>query len=211
MAAEYTRAVGDDPLTTFLEDVALVSDTDTRDDAAGADAPTLLTLHSAKGLEFPLVMIVGMEEGVLPHSRSLEEPDEMEEERRLCYVGMTRAKRRLFLSYAFRRTVWGNNDVREPSRFLADIPRDLIEGAVPKPGASTSRATRWEPTPPAVRQKPRELEFRPGQRVRHSKFGEGVVIESRPDGSDEEVTIAFKKSGIKRVLASFANLEKLPG
>ncbi len=211
VAAEYTRAVGDDPLTTFLEDVALVSDTDTRDDAAGADAPTLLTLHSAKGLEFPLVMIVGMEEGVLPHSRSLQEPDEMEEERRLCYVGMTRAKRRLFLSYAFRRTVWGNNDVREPSRFLADIPRDLIEGAVPKPGASTSRATRWEPTPPAVRQKPRELEFRPGQRVRHSKFGEGVVIESRPDGSDEEVTIAFKKSGIKRVLASFANLEKLPG
>jgi len=209
VAAEYTRAVGDDPLTTFLEDVALVSDTDTREDSA--DAPTLLTLHSAKGLEFPIVMIVGMEEGVLPHSRSLEEPDEMEEERRLCYVGMTRAKRRLFLSYAFRRTVWGNSDVREPSRFLADIPRDLIEGAVPKPGSSTSRATQWEQTPPASKPKAREIQYRPGQRVRHSKFGEGVVIESRPDGSDEEVTVAFKKSGIKRVLASFANLERLPG
>jgi DNA helicase-2/ATP-dependent DNA helicase PcrA len=209
VAAEYTRAVGDDPLTTFLEDVSLVSDTDTRDDAA--DAPTLLTLHSAKGLEFPIVMIVGMEEGVLPHSRSLQEPDEMEEERRLCYVGMTRAKRRLFLSYAFRRTVWGNSDVREPSRFLADIPRNLIEGAVPKPGESLSRATRWEPTPPTSKPKVHEVQYRPGQRVQHAKFGEGVVIESRPDGSDEEVTIAFKRSGIKRVLASFANLERLPG
>jgi DNA helicase-2/ATP-dependent DNA helicase PcrA len=209
VAAEYTHAVGDDPLTTFLEDVALVSDTDTREDSA--DAPTLLTLHSAKGLEFPIVMIVGMEEGVLPHSRSLEEPDEMEEERRLCYVGMTRAKRRLFLSYAFRRTVWGSSDVREPSRFLADIPRDLIEGAVPKPGESISRATHWEPTPPASKPRVREIQYRPGQRVQHAKFGEGVVIESRPDGSDEEVTIAFKRSGIKRVLASFANLEKLPG
>jgi DNA helicase-2/ATP-dependent DNA helicase PcrA len=209
VASDYARSAFDDPLTEFLEDVSLVSDTDTRDDTA--DAPTLMTLHSAKGLEFPVVMIVGMEEGVLPHSRSFEDADSMEEERRLCYVGMTRAKKRLFLSYAFRRTVWGNSDVREPSRFLADIPRNLIEGAVPKVGSSKAQAAKWEPTPAAVRQKPRELAFRPGQRVRHAKFGEGVVIESKPDGSDEEVTIAFKTSGIKRVLASFANLTKLPG
>jgi len=209
VAADYTHSAFDDPLTEFLEDVSLVSDTDSYDD--NADAPTLMTLHSAKGLEFPIVMIVGMEEGVLPHSRSFDDPDEMEEERRLCYVGMTRAKKQLLLSYAFRRTVWGNSDVREPSRFLADIPHHLIEGAVPKAGSSQARATKWEPTPPAREQKPREPAFRPGQRVRHAKFGEGVVIESKPDGSDEEVTIAFKKSGIKRVLASFANLDKLPG
>jgi DNA helicase-2/ATP-dependent DNA helicase PcrA len=209
VAADYTHALGEHPLTAFLEDVSLVADTDTREDEA--DAPTLMTLHSAKGLEFPVVMIVGMEEGVLPHSRSFEDPEAMEEERRLCYVGMTRAKRRLFLSYAFRRTVWGDSDVREPSRFLADIPRNLIEGAVPKPGASAARATRWEPMSPAVKQKPRELQYPPGLRVHHVKFGEGVVIESRPDGSDEEVTIAFKKAGVKRVLASFANLERLPG
>jgi DNA helicase-2/ATP-dependent DNA helicase PcrA len=101
--------------------------------------------------------------------------------------------------------------VREPSRFLADIPHNLIEGAAPKPGSSQSRAARWEPTPPSIRPKPRELQFRVGQRVKHSKFGEGVVIESKPDGNDEEVTIAFAKSGVKRVLASFANLVKLSG
>jgi DNA helicase-2/ATP-dependent DNA helicase PcrA len=152
-----------------------------------------------------------MEEGVLPHSRSFDDADSMEEERRLCYVGMTRAKKRLYLSYAFRRTIWGDSDVREPSRFLADIPRNLIEGAVPKAGPAQARVTRWDPTPPAIKLKPRELQFRVGQRVQHAKFGEGVVIESKPDGNDEEVTIAFKKSGVKRVLASFANLQKLPG
>jgi len=209
VASDYIHAAFDDPLTEFLEDVSLVSDTDTREETT--DAPTLMTLHSAKGLEFPIVMIVGMEEGVLPHSRSFDDPDSMEEERRLCYVGMTRAKKRLFLSYAFRRTIWGDSDVREPSRFLADIPHNLIEGTTPKAGSSKSRATRWEPTPPALKPRPRELQFRVGQRVKHGKFGEGVVIESKPDGNDEEVTIAFAKSGVKRVLASFANLEKLPG
>jgi DNA helicase-2/ATP-dependent DNA helicase PcrA len=209
VASDYTHSAFDDPLTEFLEDVSLVSDTDTREETT--DAPTLMTLHSAKGLEFPIVMIVGMEEGVLPHSRSFDDPDSMEEERRLCYVGMTRAKKQLLLSYAFRRTIWGDSDVREPSRFLADIPHNLIEGAAPKPGSSQSRAARWEPTPPSIRSKPRELQFRVGQRVKHSKFGEGVVIESKPDGNDEEVTIAFAKSGVKRVLASFANLVKLSG
>jgi len=209
VASDYKHSAFDDPLTEFLEDVSLVSDVDAYDE--NADAPTLMTLHSAKGLEFPIVMIVGLEEGLLPHSRSLDDPEEMEEERRLCYVGMTRAKKRLFLSYAFRRSTWGDDNVREPSRFLADIPRNLIEGAVPQAGSSQARATKWEPMSPALKPKLRELQFRAGQRVRHAKFGEGVVIESRPDGSDEEVTIAFKKSGVKRVLASFANLEKLPG
>jgi DNA helicase-2/ATP-dependent DNA helicase PcrA len=178
-----------------------------------------MTLHSAKGLEFPVVFIVGMEEGVLPHSRSLEDRDELEEERRLCYVGVTRAKERLYLSYAFRRTTWGESNVCEPSRFLREIPSELLVGNFSRPSTSTvqsrakAHASQWssEPTPPPRKEKPRKLKFPPGQRVKHAKFGEGVVIESRAQGDDEEVTVAFKKTGIKRLLASFANLEKLPG
>jgi DNA helicase-2/ATP-dependent DNA helicase PcrA len=128
---------------------------------------------------------------------------------------MTRAKKHLFLTYAFRRSLWGSSEIREPSRFLADIPRALLEGATAKAAASgtraAARATQWAPAPPPVQRKPRELEFRAGLRVHHAKFGEGVVIESKADGSDEEVTVAFKKAGIKKLLASFANLKKLPG
>jgi DNA helicase-2/ATP-dependent DNA helicase PcrA len=180
-----------------------------------------MTLHAAKGLEFPIVFITGMEEGLLPHSRSLEDPDEMAEERRLCYVGITRAKDRVFLSYAFRRSMWGSSDVATPSRFLSDIPKQLISGSasfadVRPREAAAIRASTWE-TP--VGMKParsdvassRELQFRAGQRVKHAQFGEGIVIESKLDRNDEEVTVAFKKAGIKRLLASFANLQKLPG
>ncbi|HUV93603.1 MAG TPA: UvrD-helicase domain-containing protein [Anaerolineae bacterium] len=118
-------------LPTFLEETALVSDTDNLKDEA--DTATLLTLHMAKGLEYDTVFIVGMEEGICPHSRSMDQPDEMEEERRLCYVGVTRAERRLYLLRTFRRTIYGDSDVREPSRFLGDIPTHLTEGnAVPQ-------------------------------------------------------------------------------
>jgi len=219
VASDYTEALGDDPLAHFLEDVALVADVDSLRDQV--DAPVLMTLHAAKGLEFPVVFITGMEEGLLPHSRSLEDPDEMAEERRLCYVGITRAKDRVFLSYAFRRTMWGSSDVSTPSRFLSDIPTQLMSGtgsfAGVKPReAMVVRAATWE-TP--VGAKPsrsaptpsRELKFRAGQRVQHATFGEGIVIESRLDRNDEEVTVAFKQAGIKRLLASFANLQKLPG
>ena len=223
VAADYTQAVGDDPLAHFLEDVALVADVDSLKDQV--DAPVLMTLHAAKGLEFPVVFITGMEEGLLPHSRSLEDPEEMAEERRLCYVGITRAKDRVFLSYAFRRSMWGSSDVSTPSRFLRDIPTQLISGtgsfAGMKPKeAMIARASTWEtPSSPsaggkATRSAPapaRELQFRAGQRVKHATFGEGIVIESRIDRNDEEVTVAFKKAGIKRLLASFANLQKLPG
>jgi DNA helicase-2/ATP-dependent DNA helicase PcrA len=219
VAADYTEALGDDPLAHFLEDVALVADVDSLKDQV--DAPVLMTLHAAKGLEFPIVFITGMEEGLLPHSRSLEDPEEMAEERRLCYVGITRAKDLVFLSYAFRRSMWGSSDVSTPSRFLSDIPTALISGtgsfAGVKPReAMAVRASTWET---AVGAKParsavapaRELQFRAGQRVKHATFGEGIVIESRLDRNDEEVTVAFKKAGIKRLLASFANLQKLPG
>ena len=219
VAADYTQALGDDPLAHFLEDVALVADVDSLKDQV--DAPVLMTLHAAKGLEFPIVFITGMEEGLLPHSRSLEDPEEMAEERRLCYVGITRAKDRVFLSYAFRRSMWGSSDVNTPSRFLSDIPKALVSGSasfadVRPREAAAIRASTWETSAGAkptrsVAAPSRDLQFRAGQRVKHAQFGEGIVIESKLDRNDEEVTVAFKKAGIKRLLASFANLQKLPG
>jgi DNA helicase-2/ATP-dependent DNA helicase PcrA len=172
------------------------------------DAPTLLTLHSAKGLEFPVVFITGLEEGLLPHSRSFDDPDQMAEERRLMYVGVTRAKDRLYLTRAFVRTRYGESDPSAPSRFLDDIP--------PKPTGSAQRTTsrrtsthsetKWQSTPAPPRLDP---QFRAGQRVRHSAFGEGLVIESRVDKDDEMVTIAFEDVGLKRLMAGLANLERL--
>jgi DNA helicase-2/ATP-dependent DNA helicase PcrA len=126
VARDYADLPPETALMTFLEEVALVSDVDNLDERV--DAPTLLTMHAAKGLEFPVVFIVGMEEKLFPHSRSMEDPEQMEEERRLCYVGVTRAKELLYLIHTFRRTLYGENEVREPSRFLADIPGRLIKG-----------------------------------------------------------------------------------
>ena len=218
VASDYTHAVGGDPLAEFLEDVALVSDVDSLDDTQRVDAPTLMTLHSAKGLEFPVVFITGLEEGVLPHARSLEDPDEMEEERRLAYVGITRARDRVYLSYAFRRAAYGSSEVNAPSRFLSDIPTALLSGSMSFAGATpraaaAQRASTWasaqRSSPPA--RPSREPAFRPGQRVKHARFGEGVVVESRVQGDDEELAVAFEKAGVKRLLVSFANLEKLPG
>ncbi|MDY7042088.1 MAG: 3'-5' exonuclease, partial [Chloroflexota bacterium] len=209
VAREYAALAPEEALTLFLEEVALVSDVDNLDESA--DAPTLLTLHSAKGLEFPVVFIVGLEDGLLPHSRSFDDADQMEEERRLCYVGITRAKERLYLVRAFRRTLYGFSDVSLPSRFLDDIPDHLVAGRVTeqtqsKRGAHrVRRQTEWA-TPTAPRPVAR---FRTGERVRHGAFGEGVVIESRVRDDDEEVTVAFEGKGVKRLLASFAKLEKL--
>ena len=123
VAANYRHLAPEVGLTAFLEEVALVSDVDDLEETA--DAPVLMTLHMAKGLEFPTIFIVGLDEGILPHSRSLDDPDEMEEERRLCYVGITRAKERLYLVHAFRRTMYGESEVSVPSRFIADIPDHL--------------------------------------------------------------------------------------
>ncbi|HIP97215.1 MAG TPA: hypothetical protein EYH32_08395, partial [Anaerolineae bacterium] len=210
VAREYAALLPDEALTTFLEEVSLVSDVDNLDE--NTDAPTLLTLHAAKGLEFPVVFIVGLEEGLLPHSRSFDDAEQMEEERRLCYVGITRAKERVYLVHAFRRTLYGFSDVSLPSRFLKDIPDHLVAGrAAKKAPAKKSerrlrRQTEWaSPTPRPVAQ------FHAGERVRHSAFGEGIVIESRLRGNDEEVTVAFEEKGLKRLLASFARLEKLGG
>jgi DNA helicase II / ATP-dependent DNA helicase PcrA len=223
------------PLNEFLEEIALVADIDTVSDAL--DAVTLLTLHAAKGLEYPVVFLTGLEEGLLPHMRSFDEPEGMAEERRLMYVGITRAMQRLYLTYAFRRLMYGDSTPGRPSRFLADIPLDRVEGAPAKILQNQSRRsfeaeTRWDDSterrsgsllaglgrpnkpaslPAASAPKKENLKYKTGQKVRHAKFGEGVVIHSLRMGSDEEVTVSFsdKKIGLKRLAASFANLEIL--
>lgn len=195
-------------LTQFLEQVALVSDQDTLSE--GLDAPVMLTLHAAKGLEFPLVFIVGLDEGIFPHQRSFDQPEEMAEERRLFYVGITRAESRLYLVRAFRRSLYGTSSVSEPSRFLEDIPADLIEGnwagATRPAEAIFQRQTSWTATAAAEL----EARFRAGMRVIHDSFGEGIVMDSKIDGDDEEVVVAFSEVGIKHLLASLADLEIVP-
>ncbi len=191
VAAEYA----DLSLSDFLADVALVSDVDNLPEEV--DAPTLLTLHSAKGLEFPVVFITGLEDGLLPHSRSWEDPEGLAEERRLLYVGITRAKDRLYLTYAFRRARYGAYEPNVPSRFLEDIPSHLIEGVrVRTRPAEREIALEVVPTAAVPR-------FAAGDRVVHRVFGEGVVLESRPDGDDEQVTVAFEEVGLKRVMGSY--------
>ena len=174
----YDGITAEEALATFLEEVALVSDVDELRDEA--DAMTLLTLHAAKGLEYDVVFMVGMEEGLCPHSRSMDDPDQMEEERRLCYVGMTRARRRLYLVYTFRRTIFGNADVRVPSPFLADIPAELVDGNVRR--QTTRPATPREPVParpPVPAQSRRELFDRRRERVQQARLQEPERLQPR--------------------------------
>jgi DNA helicase-2/ATP-dependent DNA helicase PcrA len=198
-------------LAEFLEQVALVSDQDTL--AEAGQAPTLLTLHAAKGLEFPVVFILGLDEGVLPHQRSFDDPEAMHEERRLMYVGMTRAKDRLYLLRAFRRSLYGDSSLSEPSRFLEDIPDDLLAGNVGRKKSSAeryyARATRWDR--PSRVASVTAAKHKTGQRVRHGQFGEGIVVESKLSGGEEEVIVVFDEVGVKRLAADVANLEILKG
>ena len=195
-------------LAAFLEGAALVSDVDALKE--GEDAITLITLHQAKGLEFPVVFIVGLEEGMLPHIRSFDDPDQMEEERRLFYVGMTRAKQRLYLTRSFRRDFRGSSGASRPSRFLSDVPQKLVSSlamagrrsAVTPLGARP--ATGGDGAAPPTGEAP----LKAGERVRHARFGDGIVVSCVPSGTDHEVTVAFKgSSGIKRLLYSYAALE----
>jgi len=202
VANDYRHLEPEDSLSSFLEGVALVSDIDSYNEKI--DAVTLITLHAAKGLEFPVVFIVGMEEGLLPHRRSYDYPDQMEEERRLFYVGITRAKQRLYLVRAFRRRSLGNTLVNLPSRFLSDIPPHLV---VPPDGDNERRSQPVAILSPSPSQR---TAFGAGDHVRHAKFGEGIVVNCLSTGEDYEVTVAFKgEAGLKRLLLSFAPLEKV--
>jgi DNA helicase-2/ATP-dependent DNA helicase PcrA len=221
LAFEYE----DRGLTAFLENLALVSDQDTVQE--GAEAPTLLTLHAAKGLEFPIVFITGLDDGVLPHNRSLDDPEEMAEERRLFYVGLTRAKLRIYLVRAAQRSQYGTFQDSIASRFLDDIPEHLLQeqasgfrgrggGRAQKTEQSTwesralrtqyGAAARQQPAAPLVQQR-----FRPGMRVRHATWEEGIVLESRMQDGDETVDVFFETVGFKRVVASLAKLEIIKG
>jgi len=212
VAGQYDELAPAEALARFLEDVALITDIDEYDERA--DAVTLITLHAAKGLEFPVVFIVGMEEGLLPHMRSYDDPAQMEEERRLCYVGMTRAQERLYLVRAFRRAFGGHNP---PSRFLADIPPELVTTRERAPTGVPGRerfiaaATSARPEPVEGRLT-RVKAFAAGDHVRHSKFGEGIVVSCEEQKGDYLVIVAFKgEAGIKRLLLSFSPLERVSG
>ncbi len=283
VTTRYDDLEPDDALDRLLEETALVADQDSYE--GDADAVTLITLHAAKGLEFPVVFIAGLEEGLFPHSRALDDEKELEEERRLAYVGITRAKRRLFLSHAWRRSTWGMGQASVPSRFLLEIPAELMVGpdlsaagrgggpgdgldldldlafgsrrttrfgtpiraggaafrqgsgtpGAPPPGeafrpsrdlaakreafASGAPSGTLRPAGGAAHSStpvrpprvviPGERQFRDGDRVRHARWGDGIIVTSKLTRSDEEVTVAFKDAAVghKTVLASLANLE----
>jgi len=285
VTTRYDDLAPDDALDRLLEETALVADQDSYE--GDADAVTLITLHAAKGLEFPVVFIAGLEEGLFPHSRALDDEKELEEERRLAYVGITRAKRRLYLSHAWRRATWGMGQASVPSRFLLEIPAELMVGpqlggaddrdldldlvfgarrtsrfgtpargagpafrqgsgrpgapAVGEPfrperdlaakreafaegapsGTLARRSSPWDDeeamaarpasAPPRTARPviPGERQFRDGDRVRHARWGDGIVVTSKLTRSDEEVTVAFKDPSVgrKTMLVSLANLE----
>jgi DNA helicase II / ATP-dependent DNA helicase PcrA len=219
VASEYDGLAPGNALVSFLEDVALISDADTIAEEDDGGRVTLITLHSAKGLEFRIVFMTAMEEGVLPHVRSFDDPAQLEEERRLCYVGMTRAKERLYLLSAFRRYVMGSSQHNPPSRFLKDVPPELVARAPSRradeaDAAPAERVERRYAEREIKRDErhpvPDEPVFTGGERVRHPRFGEGIVVSCKMAGGDQEVTVAFKgEAGIKRLLLSFAPLERL--
>ena len=216
VSENYSEIAPGAALDAFLEDVALVADVDDLPDGP-PDAVTLITLHQAKGLEFPVVFMVGMEEYLLPHQLSMDDPAQLQEERRLCYVGMTRAMRELHLLHAFRRSYQGRSGHNPPSRFLADIPEELLQrhqrqqaqvGADVRP--ARNRTVRWDdfdsfdPEPVAAP----TVDLQEGDEVSHEVFGHGVVISLRAIGRDAEVTVRFAETGVKRLLASMANLTR---
>ncbi len=210
VARQYQDLEGGASLSSFLEEVALVADVD--DPSADApDAVTLTTLHAAKGLEYPVVFIPGLEEGLLPHIRSIDDPAQLEEERRICYVGMTRAKERLYVLHAASRFHQGSMRRSIRSRFLDDIPEaDLARPAAAETTGLTPRERRAalaarQPEQPeeAI---PQEPAYAPGDRVVHAQFGRGVVVSCELVPGDQQVTVAFEGQGVKKLMLSFAPL-----
>ena len=209
-ASDYQGNSLRESLSEFLETISLISDIDKMEDESSAI--TLITLHQSKGLEFPVVFIIGMEEGLLPHIRSMEDPDQIEEERRLAYVGFTRAKEKLFLMRAFRRGYKGLGLPTLPSRFLNDLPAKLIHTPKSLPKYfnkhKTNNFTKNKPISSEV--KASGSGFMTGDKVNHPEFGAGIVMNCKQIRSDFEITVAFKEgAGIKRLIASAANLKKI--
>ncbi|MFW6055683.1 MAG: ATP-dependent helicase [Chloroflexota bacterium] len=205
VANDYADLAPAQALPAFLEKASLVSDVDEMEDESGS--VTLITLHQAKGLEFPAVFIIGVEDGVLPHRKSFDNPAEMEEECRLCYVGMTRAQQYLFLTRAHRRSLFGNGLANPPSRYLHRISPDLIttRGLWEEDSVGMTGAVYAQPYSYGMS----DDEFRVGDWVFHKKFGQGVVMDCFPDRNDLVITVSFEEAGIKRLLLSLAQLEKI--
>lgn len=228
VAQEFAASEEENNLENFLAHVALVSDID--DTELGEDAITLMTLHSSKGLEFPVVFLVGMEEGLFPHARTLMDETEIEEERRLCYVGITRAKEKLFLSSTKMRTIYGNTVTYPPSRFLQEIPARLVKtikrqerfsalenfkqvsekysARLQKP-ASTFNPHSFMPQKPAATAGGTDTRFNTGDRVSHSRWGEGMVVSVKDSPDGQEVKVAFAGAGVRSLLTKYAVLKKL--
>ncbi len=227
---EDAAAEGENGLEDFLAQISLISDVDQTEQTDGS--VTLMTFHAAKGLEFPTVFMAGMEEGLFPHSRTLLDDTEIEEERRTCYVGITRAERQLYLTYARQRTIYGRTELSRPSRFLAEIPEHLIEHKQADVPAETwdmrgGRTDVWGrgaggmrrpymPPPPqhtaedgSVIRPDAAAKFTAGDAVRHSKWGDGRVVSIVGTGEDAELTIAFPGEGIKKFVQKYAPILKL--
>ena len=212
-AEEFAGRTEGADLGAFLDSVALIADVDELEEAR--PAATLMTLHSAKGLEFPAVFLTGLEEGVFPHGRALDDEDGVEEERRLAYVGLTRAKERLFLSYAAERRLGGYAGLREPSRFLLEMPAEAVvpigsrrgEPGRGRPAAWPGRVT--EPGPDPGPDPADDYPLRVGARVRHAEWGDGILTGIQKDGEDVVVTVNFASVGRKRLLLKYAPLEEV--
>jgi len=218
-AHEYEKSTEEPTLSEFLESTALIADVDNYDEEQ--DSVVLMTLHSAKGLEFPTVFMCGMEDGLFPSQRSMYSQEEIEEERRLCYVGITRAKQELYLTYADRRSMYGGSTYSKASRFLDEIPAEFLN-VIEKPksnqvakGVKTSQSEMFDKiferkksaasTTEAVQT---SFEFKAGDMVMHRKFGKGMILSVTPSGNDVKVEIVFDDVGTKSLMGSFAKLKK---
>ena len=223
-AREYETREADAALGGFVDRLSLLSEADEAEGASEARV-WLMSMHAAKGLEFPVVIVAGMEEGLFPHSRSVEDEEDVEEERRICYVCITRARERLILTGAARRRVFGDYQATEPSRFLDEIPAELMDRIEPAPAAAmaaglrapqpvrqararVARASKSGGTGTRTRAKTsREAGMRTGMRVRHKQFGVGTVVDIEDHGDDHKVTVRFAAVGTKKLLAKYAGLE----
>jgi len=232
VTAEYDSGREEGSLEEFLAEVSLVSDIDSiKEDT---DVVVLMTLHSAKGLEFPVVFMIGMEEGIFPHSRSIGEEAELEEERRLCYVGITRAREEIYLLNASQRTLYGNYMHNAPSRFIREIPEELTEtvdtggaGGADMPRDGFRQGSRWGSRSTGSGGRSAGLgglnsygggtgmgsvvpgNYSLGDKVEHAKWGQGVVVSVKGENENAEISVAFPGLGIKALIAKYAPLRKI--
>ncbi|MCI0633433.1 MAG: DNA helicase PcrA [Actinobacteria bacterium] len=206
VAAEFEQRSPEGTLAEFLEQVSLVSEQDEYDEGSGS--VTLMTLHNAKGLEFGVVFIIGLEDGVFPHYRSMGEPAQLEEERRLMYVGVTRAQQRLYLTHAWSRTLFGSSSFNPPSRFLGEIPGELLRSIdeAELGGGSGGSVSPIRDAVQGVRELP---QVTAGDTVEHDKWGEGVVLAVSGSGTEAEVTVRFDDAGEKRLLLAYAPIRRV--